>query len=633
MITVSLCMIVRDEEDTLERCLSSVVSAVDEIIIVDTGSTDQTRDIAGRFTDQIYDFKWIDDFAAARNYAFDLATKDYILWLDADDLMQEEACNKLIRLKETLDPTIDSVTMDYLLAFDEYGNATSSVRRNRLVKRQNHFRWIGAVHEYLEVWGNILHSDIEVTHCSIRHDSDRNITIYEKRLSAGESFSPRDLYYYANELVDHRRFKEAIRYYRQFLDSRQGWMEDNISACGRLADCFHELGDREQEYASILRSFQYDRPRAEFCCRLGYHFLQSNEIQTSIFWYKLATTLERPKDHLGFHNRACSTWLPHLQLCVCYDRMGDLDSAYHHNEIARSYHPTDSRIVHNKQYLETMIESSKGEQGHGTGDAVRVLIGSPVHQKPAILREFLSSLRRLSDASIEFSYYFIDDNQDTQSSAMLRDFACEVPRVTIHRTVRQHEYIRDEDTHCWNEQLIWNVAELKNRIIKQAVDQEFDFLFVVDSDLVLHTKTVEQLVAAGKDIISEIFWTRWRPESEPLPQVWLRDEYMQWEQHRGETLSDSEIAARQEQFLSRLTIPGVYEVGGLGACTLISRRALTSGVDFKPIKNLSFWGEDRHFCVRAAALGFPLFVDTHYPAYHIYRESDLQGVSEWVSRN
>ena len=75
MVTVSLCMIVKNEEDVLARCLRSAMDVVDEIVIVDTGSTDRTREIAGRFTSRVYDFTWIDDFAAARNYAFSLAER------------------------------------------------------------------------------------------------------------------------------------------------------------------------------------------------------------------------------------------------------------------------------------------------------------------------------------------------------------------------------------------------------------------------------------------------------------------------------------------------------------------------------------------------------------------------------
>ena len=71
MITISLCMIVKNEEASLARCLDSVNGIADEIVIVDTGSTDRTRQIASRYTDRIVDFEWVDDFAAARNYAFD----------------------------------------------------------------------------------------------------------------------------------------------------------------------------------------------------------------------------------------------------------------------------------------------------------------------------------------------------------------------------------------------------------------------------------------------------------------------------------------------------------------------------------------------------------------------------------
>ena len=70
MITISLCMIVKNEEDTLERCLSCVNGIADEIIVVDTGSSDRTKEIAARFTDLVFDYEWKDDFGAARNFSF-----------------------------------------------------------------------------------------------------------------------------------------------------------------------------------------------------------------------------------------------------------------------------------------------------------------------------------------------------------------------------------------------------------------------------------------------------------------------------------------------------------------------------------------------------------------------------------
>ena len=80
-------MIVKNEEKVLARCLESVKDIVDEIIIVDTGSNDKTKEIAYRYTQNVYDFEWAQDFSAARNYSFSKATKDYQMWLDADDII------------------------------------------------------------------------------------------------------------------------------------------------------------------------------------------------------------------------------------------------------------------------------------------------------------------------------------------------------------------------------------------------------------------------------------------------------------------------------------------------------------------------------------------------------------------
>ena len=80
-------MIVRDEEKVLLRCLESLRGEADELIIVDTGSRDKTAEIARKYTDRVYFFPWIDDFSAARNFAFSKASGDYLMWLDADDLI------------------------------------------------------------------------------------------------------------------------------------------------------------------------------------------------------------------------------------------------------------------------------------------------------------------------------------------------------------------------------------------------------------------------------------------------------------------------------------------------------------------------------------------------------------------
>ncbi len=261
----------------------------------------------------------------------------------------------------------------------------------------------------------------------------------------------------------------------------------------------------------------------------------------------------------------------------------------------------------------------------------RILVGSPIRQKPAILKEFLLSLLELEKSSFICDYYFVDDNDVEESRQLLQDFAKEQGQSCFLEPVGQINdvFVCDAITHRWNDELMCKLGEFKDRMIRYAVEKGYDYLFLIDSDLVLHPKTIEQLILTNKPIISEIFWTSWQPNYPPLPQVWISDQYNLFERKGNENLTKEEIVQRQQTFLDRLKRPGVYEVGGLGACTLISKETLKKGMSFSKIKNVTFWGEDRHFCIRAVALGVPLFVDTHYPAYHIYRDESLPGVSNF----
>ncbi|MDU0200305.1 glycosyltransferase [Paenibacillus sp. MAH-36] len=359
MITISLCMIVKNEEQSLHRCLHSVREVADEIIIIDTGSTDRTKEIASSFTELIYDLTWNDHFAEARNFAFSKATKDYLLWLDADDEFEEADRLKFIALKEDLDPSVDSVMMPYHLAFDADHNVTTSLKRNRLVRRAAGFRWEGPVHEVLIVSGNVIQSEIAVTHKKDKAYTDRNLRIYQKRESANESFSPRDLYYYANELKDHGLNDKAVTYYERFLATKQGWREDCFAACLKMGDCYGNLANRQMQLRAWFRTLLYGKPRAEMCCRVGNFFYDDNRLELAIYWFQKATSLGEPTDYVGMVDHAAWTWMPHLHLCLCYDRMGQKQKAELHNEIAYVYNPTHPSILHNKIYFANLRREEK----------------------------------------------------------------------------------------------------------------------------------------------------------------------------------------------------------------------------------------------------------------------------------
>jgi len=355
MITISLCMIVRNEEDRLADCLSSVEGIADEIVIVDTGSNDRTKEIAAQFTDRIFDFEWMDDFSAARNYAFSQATKKYILWLDSGDHIKEKDRQLFIKLKKKLALDVDGVAMNDYLAFDESGNVTSSQRRNRMVRRDCNFQWMGPVHEYLDVSGHIENSEVGITPFKNKGYTDRNLQIYLRRERAGALFTPRDLYHFANELRDHAQYRKAILYYEKFLSGKQGGIEDNIQACMSIGHCFGQLGNKEKLVESICRTLSFDRPRAEFCCSLGGYFQEKKQYETAIFWYTAAVDQEHDKNNMVLADRSYSTWLPHLQLCLCYDHLGQLDKANAHNEKALSHHPGHPSMLSNRAYYQNLL--------------------------------------------------------------------------------------------------------------------------------------------------------------------------------------------------------------------------------------------------------------------------------------
>ncbi len=354
MQTISLCMIVKNEEHILEKCLMSVDDIVDEVIIVDTGSADRTKEIARKYTDAIYDFEWNDDFSAARNFSFSKATKDYILWLDADDIMLPKDRAEFKSLKETLNSPVDAVMMKYNTGFDMQGNVTFSYFRERLVKRSCLFQWREPVHEYLEIYGKIINSDVCITHTKTDYaPTNRNLSIYEKLLSQRKELSLRGLYYYARELKDNGRYHEAIEYFNRFLLSGKGWLEDNITACSELAKCFANEGMHEQQLLALTRSFLYDTPRAEICCQIGYIYKTKEDYNKAAFWFQLATTLKKPENSWGFSQNDCWGYVPCIELSVCYDRLGRRDEAERYNELASKYKPNDPAVEYNRIYFES----------------------------------------------------------------------------------------------------------------------------------------------------------------------------------------------------------------------------------------------------------------------------------------
>lgn len=362
MISISLCMIVKNEENVLEQCLSSVHDLVDEIIIIDTGSTDNTRQIAEKFTKLIYDFEWVNDFSAARNFSFSKATKEYQMWLDADDIFKEEDREKFKKLKAELTTDIDTVALKYNYHFDANNIPTTTFSTYRIFKTEKNFVWKEPVHEVIASRGNSFNAaDIYVTHTRKAPATGRNIKIYEEQIANGQTLSPRSMCYYARELRDNKRYKDAVFFYSKFLNDKQGWVEDIISACFERGVCYSILGEKEKALESFLKTFRYDTPRAESCCHIAYYFKSNNNHDKAIFWFAIAATLQKPTNSLGYTLNDYWGYIPNVELAIYYTRSNNVERVIHHTELAKRHKQTSDMIVK----LENYINAAAGQQQEG----------------------------------------------------------------------------------------------------------------------------------------------------------------------------------------------------------------------------------------------------------------------------
>lgn len=353
----TLCMIVKNEEDVLARCLDSIQDIAAEIVIADTGSTDSTREIAARYTSKVYDFPWCGDFSAARNFSLSKATKPYCMWLDADDVILPADRELLKVLTKSLPEDTDMVMLPYHTAFDSEGKPTFTYYRERIVRNSPLFQFKGAVHECITPTGNVRYEQAAVTHSKVHpSDPDRNLNIFRERLRAGFTLDPREQYYYARELYYHQLYDEAISEYEAFLDGGLGWVENNIDACRYLSYCYYNRKRPQKALQSLFTSFSFDLPRAEICCDLGKHYLDQSDYPKAAYWYERALDAKMDATSGGFVEPDCYGYTPCLQLCVCYYRMGDVKRSIEMNERAASFKPSSEACAFNKNFFENRKE-------------------------------------------------------------------------------------------------------------------------------------------------------------------------------------------------------------------------------------------------------------------------------------
>ncbi len=339
MISISLCMIVKNEADILARCLDTAADLVDEIIIVDTGSTDATKKVAAQYTEQIYDFAWIHDFAAARNFAFSKASCDYVYTADADEIIDEDNRKRFRDLKQVLTKEIDIVQMYYgnqlmhgtIYNFDrEY--------RPKLFKRIRTFEWIDPIHETIKLTPVIFDSEIEITHLPKENHASRDIQAFERIIAGGGTLSKRLHNLYAKELFvsgEKEDFLCAEGYFEESAVNTDYELDQIKEAFCVVARAARLRGDIGKFFKFAIKDVGSEGC-SEICCELGQYYMDQKDYHEAIVWFYNAV-FETP----CILNVRCSGVIPLTALAECYEILGMPEQAADYRTRANDWKPKE----------------------------------------------------------------------------------------------------------------------------------------------------------------------------------------------------------------------------------------------------------------------------------------------------
>lgn len=325
MISISLCMIVRNEEKVLARCLSSFAPLVDEIIIVDTGSNDQTKTIARQFTDKIYDFEWTNQFCDARNYSFSKASMDYIYCADADEFIDSENQQLFEHLKVAMHPEIEIVQMLYRnsSSFNPQYNYKEELRP-KLYKRLRTFVWEFPIHEQVRLTPILFDSDIVIHHHPQGLHCERDFKCFLSLFENQKYMDKRLLTMYAKELY--------------FVGSDQNFVDSEAIFLSLFNDSENDPELLELGFCVLCRSYLIQNRTtcfmkyamksvaglgcSEVCTLLGDYYFSLNDYEESSLWYYNALTQTNSILNIDYEGK-----LPLLGLEKVALKMGNLEKA------------------------------------------------------------------------------------------------------------------------------------------------------------------------------------------------------------------------------------------------------------------------------------------------------------------
>jgi len=344
---ISLCMIVRNESDCLDTCLNAVNEYVDEIVIVDTGSMDNTLAIAKKYTDLVYEVTWENDFSAARNLSLSKATNDWVLVLDADEIVTE--FNRISIEKSMADNHNWVGRINIVNIFDKEDELNQFTEKVSRLFKKSEFCYEGNIHEQIvrndKKAYNLFDIKIEVVHNgymkSILKDKrkiERNIDLLQAALEK----KPLDeylLYQLGKSYYLTNDFATASSYFQQAInkcdDFRLEYTEDLVES---YAYSLINLGNYHQAL-DIINYEVYFSKSADFYFLLGLIYMNVADFDSAVNSFTTATRKEQ------FRVKGTNTYKAFYNIGVIHEVLGNRESANEAYIKAGDYKDARERIV------------------------------------------------------------------------------------------------------------------------------------------------------------------------------------------------------------------------------------------------------------------------------------------------
>jgi len=264
---VSLCMIVRNEEENLAACLESTGDLFAEKIIVDTGSADRTKEIAAGFGARVFDFAWVDSFAAARNECLRHATGRWIMWLDADDRLDEENRTRLRTLFAGLKDENAAYAMKCLCLPDPVSGTATVVDHVRLFPNHADIRWKYRVHEQILPAVRLKGGEVRWAEVVIQHVGYQDAALRRRKLerdlrllhleNAEHADDPFTLFNLGCVFQELGQIREALPLLERSLARSQAGDSIVRKLYALIVQCHRQLGEHDQALAACKTGQQH----------------------------------------------------------------------------------------------------------------------------------------------------------------------------------------------------------------------------------------------------------------------------------------------------------------------------------------------------------------------------------------